>query len=97
VADARSDGYRELGSAHVIAGRAFTAPVFANEKVFVRNIKGDVVCLDFPAQNELFRRNRLRLNASTSDEAVDEIDNFFSESDAGLNVDIILAKSEAAA
>jgi outer membrane protein assembly factor BamB len=47
LADARSDGYRKLGSAHVIAGRVFTAPVFANEKVFVRNIKGDVVCLDF--------------------------------------------------
>jgi hypothetical protein len=32
---------------HVIEGRAFTAPAFANGKVFVRNTKGDVVCLDF--------------------------------------------------
>jgi hypothetical protein len=30
-------------------------------------------------------------------EAIDEIDEFFSGSDAGLNVDVILAKSEQAA
>jgi outer membrane protein assembly factor BamB len=47
LADARPDGYKEFGSAHVIEGRAFTAPVFANGKAFVRNTKGDVVCLDF--------------------------------------------------
>jgi outer membrane protein assembly factor BamB len=32
LADARSDGYTKLGSAHVIAGRAFAAPAFANER-----------------------------------------------------------------
>jgi hypothetical protein len=30
-------------------------------------------------------------------EAIDEIDRFFAESDTGLNVDIVLAKSEQAA
>jgi outer membrane protein assembly factor BamB len=39
--------YKELGSMHVIEGRAFTAPSFANGRVFVRNVRGDVVSLDF--------------------------------------------------
>ena len=47
LVEASPDGYKELGSAHVIEGRAFTAPAFANGKVYVRNTKGDVVCLDF--------------------------------------------------
>jgi hypothetical protein len=46
-AEASPVAYKELGSAHVIEGRAFTAPVFANGKVYVRDTKGDVVCLDF--------------------------------------------------
>jgi outer membrane protein assembly factor BamB len=46
LVDASPDAYKELGSAQVIEGRAFTAPVFANGKVYVRNTKGDVVCLD---------------------------------------------------
>ena len=47
LVDASPAGYKELGSAHVIEGRAFTAPVFANGKVFARNTKGDVVAVDF--------------------------------------------------
>lgn len=46
LAEASPAGYRELGAAQVIDGRAFTAPVFANGRVFVRNTKGDVVCLE---------------------------------------------------
>lgn len=46
LAEASPDAYRELGSARVIEGRAFTAPVFANGKVYARNTRGDVVCLD---------------------------------------------------
>ena len=46
LAEASPTAYKELGSAHVIEGRAFTAPVFANGKVYARNTKGDVVCLD---------------------------------------------------
>jgi outer membrane protein assembly factor BamB len=46
LVEASPDGYKELGSAHVIEGRAFTAPAFANGKVYARNTKGDVVCLD---------------------------------------------------
>ena len=46
LAEASPDAYKELGSAHVFEARAFTAPAFANGKVFVRNTKGDVVALD---------------------------------------------------
>jgi outer membrane protein assembly factor BamB len=46
LVDASPDAYKELGSAHVIEGRAFTAPSFANGKAYVRNTKGDVVALD---------------------------------------------------
>ena len=46
LVEASPDGYKELGSAHVIEGRAFTAPSFADGKVYVRNTKGDVVSLD---------------------------------------------------
>ena len=46
LAEASPNSYKELGSARVIEGRAFTAPVFANGKVYARNTKGDVVCLD---------------------------------------------------
>lgn len=47
LAEASPDAYKELGTARVIEGRAFTAPAFANGMVFVRNTKGDVVCLRF--------------------------------------------------
>jgi outer membrane protein assembly factor BamB len=47
LVEASPDGYKELGSSHVIEGRAFTAPVFVNGRVYARNPKGDVVCLDF--------------------------------------------------
>ena len=47
LAEASPQRYTELGSTHVIEGRAFTAPSFANGRVFVRNVRGDVVSLDF--------------------------------------------------
>lgn len=47
LAEASPAGYKEGGSAQVIEGRAFTAPAFADGRVYVRNTKGDVVCLDF--------------------------------------------------
>ncbi len=46
LVEASPSAYKELGSAHVIEGRAFTAPVFANGRVYVRNTIGDVVALD---------------------------------------------------
>jgi outer membrane protein assembly factor BamB len=46
LAEASPEGYKELGLAHIIEGRAFTAPVIAAGKVYARNTKGDVVCVD---------------------------------------------------
>jgi outer membrane protein assembly factor BamB len=46
LVDPSPDRYKEMGSAKVIEGRTFTAPVFANGRVYARNTKGDVVCLD---------------------------------------------------
>ena len=46
LAEASPDGYKELGLAHVIEGRVFTAPVFAEGKLYARNTKGDVVAVD---------------------------------------------------
>jgi outer membrane protein assembly factor BamB len=43
---ASGERYTELGVARVIEGRTFTAPAFANGRVFARNTKGDVVCLE---------------------------------------------------
>ena len=50
LVDASPKGYTELGSAHVIEGRAFTAPVFANGRAYLRNTKGEVVSVDFTAK-----------------------------------------------
>ncbi len=46
LVDASPDGYKELGSAHIIEGRSFTAPAFAGGKVYARNTRGDVVSVD---------------------------------------------------
>ena len=46
LVEASPDGYKELGLAHVIEGRAFTAPVFAGGRAYLRNTKGDVVAVD---------------------------------------------------
>lgn len=46
VVQAVPDGYRELARAQVSGGKHWTAPVIANGRLFVRNARGDVVCLD---------------------------------------------------
>jgi outer membrane protein assembly factor BamB len=46
LVEASPNGYHELGTAKVIEGRVFTAPSFANGRVYARNVRGDVVCLD---------------------------------------------------
>lgn len=46
IVEAKPDGYKELARAQVTGGKCWTAPVLANGKVYVRNAKGDVVCVD---------------------------------------------------
>lgn len=46
IVEARADAYRELARAQVNGGKHWTAPVLANGRLYVRNSKGDLVCLD---------------------------------------------------
>ena len=50
LVEASPVAYTELGSANVIEGRVFTAPSYANGRVYARNTKGDVVCLELAAR-----------------------------------------------
>jgi outer membrane protein assembly factor BamB len=46
VADATPDAYRELARAKVLSRSCWTMPVLANGRIYCRNNKGDLVCLD---------------------------------------------------
>ncbi len=46
IADASSDEYRELARATVLSGRCWGMPVLANGRIYVRNNKGKMACLD---------------------------------------------------
>ncbi len=46
IADASPNGYKELSSYQVLTGKCWTMPVLANGKIFCRNARGNLVCLD---------------------------------------------------
>lgn len=46
IVEARADEYKERARAQVIGGKCWTAPVLANGRLYVRNARGDVVCVD---------------------------------------------------
>jgi outer membrane protein assembly factor BamB len=46
VVEASPAGYREITRAQVNGGKHWTAPVLANGRLYVRNAKGELVCLD---------------------------------------------------
>ena len=46
VADASPSAFKPLARAQVIGGKCWTAPVLANGRIYCRNSKGDVVCVD---------------------------------------------------
>ena len=48
IAQATPDGYKELASAKVLSGksRCWTTPVLSGGRIFVRDTKGDVACVD---------------------------------------------------
>ena len=50
VAEATPDAYRELGAARVLTGYTWTMPVLANGRIYCRNAKGDLACLDVAAK-----------------------------------------------
>lgn len=46
AAEANTSAYQEIARAHVLEGRCWTLPVLCNGRIYCRNAKGDVVCLD---------------------------------------------------
>ncbi|MEO8428987.1 MAG: PQQ-binding-like beta-propeller repeat protein [Verrucomicrobiota bacterium] len=46
VAEASPAGFKPLAHAQVLGGKCWTTPVLANGKIYCRNAKGDLVCLD---------------------------------------------------
>jgi len=46
VVEATPTAYQEITRAQVAGGKVWSAPVLANGKLYVRNSKGDVVCVD---------------------------------------------------
>jgi outer membrane protein assembly factor BamB len=53
VVDAKASEYKEVARAQVTSGLCWTAPVLANGKVYLRNAKGDVVCVDLKGAGPL--------------------------------------------
>lgn len=46
IVDAKPDAYKEVVRAQVTGGKVWTPPVLSNGRLYVRNAKGDVVCVD---------------------------------------------------
>lgn len=50
IASASADGYRALAHAKILKGRCWTVPVLAGGRLYARNAKGDVVCLELKGE-----------------------------------------------
>ncbi|HEX4645001.1 MAG TPA: hypothetical protein VH598_05270 [Verrucomicrobiae bacterium] len=46
VADASPQAFKPISRAQVLGGKCWTVPVLADGRIYCRNAKGDVVCLD---------------------------------------------------
>ena len=46
IADASPDSFKPIARAQVLGGKCWTAPVLANGRIYCRNSKGDIVCVD---------------------------------------------------
>ncbi len=46
VAEASPDGFNPISRAQVLGGKCWTAPTLANGRIYCRNARGDVICLD---------------------------------------------------
>lgn len=49
IAEASSDRFKPLARAQVLGGKCWTVPVLANGRIYCRNAKGTLVCLDVRA------------------------------------------------
>ena len=50
IAEANPKAFKVLSRAQVLGGKCWTVPVLANGRVYCRNAKGDLVCLDLSPQ-----------------------------------------------
>jgi hypothetical protein len=46
VAQASPQGFNPISRAQVLGGKCWTVPTLANGRIYCRNAKGDLVCLD---------------------------------------------------
>jgi outer membrane protein assembly factor BamB len=46
IAEPSAEAFRPLARAQVLGGKCWTAPVVANGRIYARNSKGDLVCVD---------------------------------------------------
>jgi outer membrane protein assembly factor BamB len=46
VAEASPNGFKPISQAQVLGGKCWTTPVLSNGRIYCRNAKGDLVCLD---------------------------------------------------
>jgi len=46
IAEAQPAGFKALARAQVLGGKCWTTPLLSNGHIYVRNAKGDLVCLD---------------------------------------------------
>jgi outer membrane protein assembly factor BamB len=52
IAQATPQGYQQIASAQVLDGRCWTMPVLSNGRIYARNAKGHLVCVDVQKKNE---------------------------------------------
>ena len=46
IAEASSEGFKEMASAQILTGKCWTVPVLANGRIYARNAPGKLVCVD---------------------------------------------------
>src|SRR5207244_1296763 len=46
IVEKTSKQFKPLARAQILGGRCWTVPVLSNGKIFARNARGDVVCID---------------------------------------------------
>ncbi len=52
IVEATPQGYQQIASAQVLEGRCWTMPVLSSGRIYVRNAKGRLVCVDVQKKNE---------------------------------------------
>jgi outer membrane protein assembly factor BamB len=50
VAPVSPEGFKPISRAQVLGGKCWTTPVLANGRVYCRNSRGDIVCVDLRKQ-----------------------------------------------